>query len=248
MNNSAKPVALITGAAHRLGAAIAEHLHANGFNVVLHYHCSDKRAQQLGTRLNAKRNNSAALVQADLARFDACAEVVAHAYGVFGRLDALVNNASVFFPTAFAESKPEQFEQLFAVNVRAPYFLAQAAAPHLRKQRGSIVNITDIYAQQPLAAHPLYSMSKAALAQMTRALALELAPDVRVNAIAPGAILWPQADDAQTLARQQQILDNTALGRIGTVQEVAEAVRWLLRDATFITGHSLPLDGGRGLK
>jgi pteridine reductase len=165
--------------------------------------------------------------------------------GRFGRLDALVNNASAFFPTPIGEATPAQFDALFAANVRAPFFLAQAAAPHLRAAKGAIVNLADIHAERPLRNHALYGMSKAALLHMTRALALELAPDVRVNAIAPGAILWPDAGKDE--AAKQALLDRTPLGRTGTPGEIAATALWLLRDATYTTGQVVRLDGGRTL-
>ncbi|MDO5506692.1 MAG: pteridine reductase, partial [Pseudoxanthomonas suwonensis] len=245
MDTSTRPVALITGAARRIGAQIARRLHDAGHDLALHYHGSQAAMTSLQAELDGARPGSVIALQADLTQFDRLPELIARTVGRFGRLDALVNNASVFFPTDVGAATPAQWDALFAVNVRAPYFLSQAAAPHLQRTRGAIVNITDLYAARPLAGHALYSMSKAALAQMTRALALELAPDVRVNAIAPGAILWPDGDDDS--ARREAIVARTPMARTGQVQEVADAVLWLLQGAGFTTGHSLPLDGGRGL-
>ena len=239
------PVALITGSARRLGAAIADGLHAAGFDVALHCGTSRAEADALASRLEARRTGSAIVLQADLGEFDRLPELVAHAMGRFGRLDALVNNASAFFPTPVGTATPDQWDALFGANARAPFFLAQAAAPHLRATRGAIVNIADIYGDRPLREHTLYGMSKAALLYMTRALALELAPEVRVNAIAPGAILWPESGKSD--ASKQALIDRTPLGRIGTPEEIAETVRWLLRDATYTTGEVLRLDGGRML-
>ena len=239
------PVALITGSARRLGAAIAEGLHAAGYDVALHCGTSRAEADALASRLEARRADSTVVLQADLGEFDRLPELVAHAMGRFGRLDALVNNASAFFPTPIGSATPDQWDALFGANVRAPFFLAQAAAPHLRAAQGAIVNIADIYGDRPLREHTLYGMSKAALLYMTRALALELAPDVRVNAIAPGAILWPESGKPE--ASKQALIDRTPLGRIGTPGEIAETVRWLLRDATYTTGQVLRLDGGRML-
>ena len=242
---AARPVALITGAAKRIGAAIARRLHAAGYDLALHYRSSDAPMRALAASLDSVRPGSTLLLQAELAEFDRLPELVARTIGRFGRLDALVNNASAFFPTAFGATTPAQWDALFAANVRAPFFLAQAAAPHLRTARGAIVNLTDIYAERPLRAHAVYGMSKAALWHMTRALALELAPDVRVNAIAPGAILWPENADASA---QQAILARTPLGRIGTAEDIAETARWLLQDAGYITGQTLRVDGGRLLE
>ena len=244
--SDARPVALVTGAAKRVGAVIARQLHADGYDVVLHYRSSGADMQALVDALEAQRAGSTLAVQADLAAFDRLPELVAQAVGRFGRLDALVNNASAFFPTPIGTATPAQFDTLFAAKVRAPFFLTQAAAPHLRATRGAIVNLADIYADRPLRAHALYGMSKAALVHMTRALALELAPDIRVNAIAPGAILWPE--DGKDDAAKQALLARTPLGRTGTPEEIAEAVRWLLRDAAYTTGQVLRLDGGRMLE
>ena len=241
-----RPVALVTGAARRIGAAIARTLHAAGCDLALHCHRSRAELDALAAELDGVRAGSVLVLQADLAEFDRLPELVAGAVGRFGRLDALVNNASAFFPTRLGETTPAQWDALFAANARAPFFLAQAAAPHLRAARGAIVNLVDIHAERPLRDHALYGMSKAALAYMTRALALELAPEVRVNAIAPGAILWPE--DGKDDAAKAAILARTPLGRTGTVEEIAEAVRWLLRDARYTTGQVLRVDGGRLLE
>ena len=241
-----RPVALVTGAARRLGAAIARTLHAAGFEVVLHCHRSRAEADALATAFNATRAGSALVLQADLAAFDRLPELIAKTIGWHGHLDALVNNASAFFPTPLGEATPAQWDALFAANARAPFFLAQAAAPHLRATRGAVVNLTDIHAERPLREHAVYGMSKAALVHMTRALAVELAPEVRVNAIAPGAILWPE--EGKSDAAKTALLARTPLGRTGTPEEVAEAVRWLLQDARYTTGQVLRLDGGRMLE
>jgi len=242
-----RPVALVTGAARRIGAAIARRLHAAGYDLALHYHASEQPMRELCSKFEARRAGSTLALQADLAAFDRLPELVARAVGHFGRLDALVNNASQFFPTPLATTTPAQWDTLFAANLRAPFFLAQAAAPHLDASGGAIVNITDIHGERPLRDHAVYGASKAALAYMTRALALELAPRVRVNAIAPGAILWPEEDARDDDARQK-LLASIPLQRLGTPEEVAEAVRWLLRDASYVTGQVLRLDGGRLLE
>ena len=239
------PVALITGSARRIGAAIARRLHAEGYDLALHYRGSATAMQALAAELEAVRAGSVLVLQADLAEFDRLPELVANTVGRFGRLDALVNNASTFQPTPLGTATPAQWDALFASNARAPFFLAQAAAPHLKASQGAIVNLVDIYAERPLREHPVYCMAKAALVMATRSLALELAPEVRVNAIAPGAILW--AENETSDAKQQAMLARTPLARTGTPAEVAEAVRWLLRDATYTTGQVIPLDGGRML-
>jgi pteridine reductase len=241
--DNARPVALVTGSARRIGAAIARALHAAGYDLVLHCRQSRADADALATELEAARPGSTLVQQADLAEFDRLPELVARTIGRFGRLDALVNNASSFTPTPIGTATPAHWDALFASNARAPFFLAQAAAPHLAATRGAIVNLADIYGERPLREHTIYCMAKAALIMMTKSLALELGPDVRVNAVSPGAILWPEANGDAT--KQKAMLARTPLGRTGTPEEVAEAVRWLLQDARYSTGQVLHLDGGR---
>lgn len=238
-------VALVTGGARRIGAAIVRCLHAAGLDVVIHCHASRADADALAVELDAVRPGSTHVLQADLAQHDRLAELVAHAIGRFGRLDALVNNASAFVPTPLGTVTPADWDAAFASNARAPFFLAQAAAPHLEAAGGAIVNLVDIHAGRALRDHAPYVMAKAALAAGTRALAVELAPRVRVNAVAPGAILWPEHDGDP--ARRAALLARTPLARLGTAEEVAEAVRWLLLDATYCTGQVLDVDGGRTL-
>ena len=240
---STRPVVLVTGAARRLGAAIARRLHAAGDDLVLHCHASRAGAEALAAELEAARPGSTLVLQADLAQFDRLPELVAKAVGRFGRLDALVNNAAAFFPTPFGTVTPAQWDALFAANVRAPFFLSQAAAPHLKAARGAILNLSDVYARQPRADLSAYATGKGALEAMTRALAVTLAPEVRVNAIAPGAILWP--DGGGDPALQAAILARTALARTGTPEEIADTALWLLRDAVYTTGSVIAVDGGR---
>jgi len=243
--NGTAPVALVTGSARRLGAAIVRRLHAEGFNVTIHCRDSRREADALAGELEQARPGSALVLQADLAEFDRLPGLVAGTVGHFGRLDALVNNASAFFPTPVGETTPADWDTLLASNARAPFFLAQAAAPHLQHSRGAIVNLVDLYAERPLAGHAVYCMAKAALLAMTRSLALELAPRVRVNAVSPGAILWPEEGGGGT--SRHEMLERTPLARTGTPEEIASAVHWLLREATYSTGQVLYLDGGRRL-
>ena len=240
-----RPVALVTGAAKRIGAAIAKHLHRAGFDIVLHHHASMAEAAALLGELNAKRPYSAFSLAADLRDFDRIPELIAQSVGHFGRLDALVNNASAYYATPFGNVTPTEWDDLFAINARAPFFLAQAAAPHLANRAGAIVNMIDAYAEQPRRDISAHVASKAALIGATRALALELAPKVRVNGVAPGAILWPENGIDQSLS--SQLIARTPLARAGSAEEVAEAVRWLLQDATYMTGEILRLDGGRNV-
>lgn len=239
------PVVLITGSARRIGAAIARQFHACGWSVVLHANTSTAELQQAAFDLDMVRPGSVLALQADLRDSAALPDLVEQAVGQFGRLDALVNNASNFYPTLLGQITAEHWDDLFAVNARAPLLLAQAAAPHLRRQQGCIVNLTDLHGTDPMRDHAVYSAAKAALEMITRSLALELAPKVRVNAVAPGAILWPE-QGKDDFARQA-LLARTPLGRTGTVEEIAEAVYWLASDAPFVTGHTLRVDGGRQL-
>ncbi|WP_313458354.1 pteridine reductase [Stenotrophomonas sp.] len=239
------PVVLITGSARRIGAAIARQFHACGWSVVLHANTSTAELQQAAFDLDMVRPGSVLALQADLRDTAALPDLVEQAVGQFGRLDALVNNASNFYPTLLGQISAEHWDDLFAVNARAPLLLAQAAAPHLRRQQGCIVNLTDLHGTDPMRDHTVYSAAKAALEMITRSLALELAPKVRVNAVAPGAILWPE-QGKDDFARQA-LLARTPLGRTGTVEEIAEAVYWLASDAPFVTGHTLRVDGGRQL-
>lgn len=239
-----RPVALVTGAAKRIGAVIARQLHQEGFDLLLHYRHSADAMHALVDALEGERPGSCHAHAADLADTAALPGIVEAAIGRFGRLDVLVNNASGYFATPFGSVTPAQWESLFASNARAPFFLAQAAAPHLQAQNGCLINITDIYAERPLPGHPVYCMAKAALAMMTRALALELGPKVRVNAIAPGNILWSENPvKAETLATVEA---RTTLQRQGHPEDIARAVLQLVA-SPYVSGHTLVVDGGRSL-
>lgn len=245
MKEVIRPVALITGAAKRVGAQIAQALHGAGYDLALHYRHSRTEMDALCADLNSARAASAHAIQADLDDVDNLPRIIDACIAKFGRLDALINNASTFYATPVGATTPAQWDELFASNARAPYFLAQAAAPHLKQAHGAIVNIVDIYAERPLPNHPVYCMAKAALAMMTLALARELGPEVRVNGIAPGAILWPESGKAY--ADQAELVARTPLKRVGSTEDVAAAVLFLLRDAMFTTGQILKVDGGRAL-
>ena len=239
------PVVLITGAAKRIGRCTAKRLHTQGFSVVIHHRNSAAEATSLQQELEQERPDSTLVLQAELGEFDRLPEMIAQTIGRFGRLDALVNNASSFFSTPIGTAQDSDWQKLFASNAWAPFFLSQAATPHLQANKGCIVNIIDIYAERALKEHTVYCMAKAALAMMTQSLAKELAPDVRVNGIAPGAILWPDAGKSD--ADKNIILANTALQRAGKPQEIAEVVRWLIEDAKYCTGEIVRVDGGRHL-
>ncbi len=235
--------ALITGGARRIGREITRRLHAEGMRVMIHYRSSEEDALTLQSELNAARPGSAALVQGDIMKTDTSDDILLETVHAFGRLDALINNASTFYPTPLGDATRDQWEELMGTNLRAPFFLAQAAASALQKHHGCIVNIADIHGLQPLKAHPIYCSAKAGLIMLTRALARELAPSVRVNAVAPGAILWPE--NSEDRVSRQRIIARTPLKRMGTPAEIAAAVVFLVRDATFSSGQILVVDGGR---
>lgn len=239
-------VVLVTGGAKRVGAAIVRRLHREGASVMLHYRGSEREANALRTELNAARPNSVALVQADLLDLAGLAEIVRNAVNRFERIDALVNNASAFFPTPVGEMTQATWESLIGANLRAPLFLSQAAAPHLKKTNGAIVNITDIHAERPLKNYVIYSIAKAGLAGLTRSLARELGPEVRVNGVAPGPIAWPEDGSFDEVARQR-VISNTILRRTGEPDDVARAVYYLIAEAPYVTGQIIAVDGGRSI-
>ncbi|GMQ96955.1 MAG: pteridine reductase [Gammaproteobacteria bacterium] len=244
-DNDGAKVVLITGAARRIGAATAHRLHEAGMNIVVHYLGSRSQAGALKAALNEQRPGSAQLVQADLVQTDGLTNLVEQAVSCWGRLDALVNNASSFYPTPVGQVNEGQWDELLGTNLKAPFFLAQAAAPYLAQHHGGIVNIADIHGQKPLQGYAVYSVAKAGLIMLTRSLARELAPNVRVNAVAPGAILWPEHDLDE--ASRQSILKRIPLGTTGSPDDIADAVRYLICDAAYVTGQVLSVDGGRSL-
>lgn len=236
-------VALITGAARRIGADIARTLHQRGMNVIIHCRRSAEEAEALAADLNRLQPDSARVLHANLNQPDAVRQLARDALAQWGGIDVLVNNASSFYPTPLSQASDDDWDALMHSNVRAPFLLVQALAPSLRKHRGSVVNLVDVYAEKPLADHSLYCMAKAALASMTRSLAREMGPEVRINGVSPGPILWPEGGQGN----QQDILAATALGRCGSPQDIAGAVAWLALDAPFVTGQILAVDGGRSL-
>lgn len=235
--------ALITGAARRVGAEIARHLHSRGLDIIIHFRNSDTDAKALAAELEHSRKGSVHLLQADLDEPEQVRQLAQQALTIPGDLVLLVNNASAFYPRPLLESTDEDWVKLVHSNLRAPMILTQELAPQLANNSGSIVNIVDIYAQKPLRDYPLYSIAKAGLAQLTLASARELGPAVRVNGVAPGPILWPE----QGQTNQQAILEGTALQRSGTPADIAGAVAFLGLDAPFVTGQILAVDGGRSL-
>ncbi len=240
-------VVLVTGGAKRVGAAICGMLHGAGASIAVHYRSSRAEADALVSRLNGLRPGSAQAVQADLLHTQELPAMVQETIQRFGRLDAVVNNASSFFPTPLGEIADAQWDDLIGTNLKAPLFLAQAAASELRRNHGAIVNIVDIHAERPMQGHLLYSVAKTGLSGLTRALAQELAPFVRVNAVAPGVILWPEEGDWQDEERRRRIIAHTLLKREGEPADIARTVLFLLRDAPYITGQMLAVDGGRSI-
>jgi pteridine reductase len=242
-NSLAGKVALVTGAAHRIGARITRTLHRAGMDLVLHYRNSAAEANALAEKLEQERPFSVLLLQADLSDTAGFPGLLDKVYSWHGRLDVLVNNASSFYPTPVGETSEEQWNDLMDSNLKAPYFLAQAAAPLLREQAGTIINMVDIHAERPLKEHPVYSMAKAANAMMVKALARELGPEIRVNGIAPGSILWPEG--GMEKEEKKKILSRTALKRLGNPEDIARTILFLIQDADYITGQIIAVDGGR---
>jgi len=237
-------VVLITGAAHRVGAVTTRILHQHGYNIVIHYRGSADAALELAKELNAIRTNSVQTIQADLHDTKQFNTLIEQVVNFWGRLDVLLNNASSFYETAFGQITEAQWDDLIGTNMKAPFFLSQAAAPHIKKHHGNIVSIVDIHAERPLKGFPVYSMAKAGLVMLTKALAGELGPEIRVNAVAPGAILWPEhINDEGKL----KIISRTFLKRKGEPEDIAKAILYLIGEADYMTGQVLTVDGGRSL-
>jgi pteridine reductase len=246
-NQFTTKVALITGAARRIGAEIARALHAQGFNVVLHYHTSKAAAEDLCTRLNVERDDSAVIARADLSDIQLLPELISQTLEAFGRLDVLVNNASRFYRTPVGLVTESAWDDLLQTNLKAPFFLAQAAAPHLSNVSGCIINIGDVHAARPMRDYAAYCISKAGLTMLTQVLAKEFGADIRVNAVAPAPVLLPEGENAMSEATQKKVIERTALGRIGTASDIAEAVVFFASSGNYITGQTLAVDGGRSL-
>jgi pteridine reductase len=239
--------ALVTGAAQRIGSEVARQLHAAGFDIALHYRSSTAPATALAEELNGTRSGSCRLFRADLSIAGEVHRLGDELAETYESLHLLVNNASGFEPTPIATCTPAEFDAMIDSNLKGPYFLVQALLPLLRRARGSIVNILDVHVEQPLPGFNAYCAAKAGLASLTRSLAVELGPDIRVNGVAPGAILWPEGEDAYDAATRRSTVENTPLRRIGEPLDIARTVRFLACDAPFITGQVIAVDGGRSL-
>ncbi len=240
-------VVLITGGAKRVGAAICRELHAHGASLMIHYNTSTADARALQAELNLQRANSVAIIQGNLLNIAIMANLVAETVKQFGKLDVLINNASSYYSTEIGKISEENWHDLVGSNLKAPMFLAQAAATELRKNHGCIVNITDMHIERPKKGYVVYSVAKAGLVTLTKSLAHELSPEVRVNAVAPGPVQWPENNPQFDEVYRQRVISQTLLKKIGEPQDIAKAVKFLVADAPFITGHVLAVDGGRSL-
>ncbi len=238
---------LITGGAKRVGAAICRELHAHGANLMIHYNTSTAAARALQAELNLQRANSVAIIQGDLLNIAIIANLVHETVNQFGQLDVLINNASSYYSTEIGHITEENWHDLVGSNLKAPMFLAQAAASELRKNHGCIVNITDMHIERPKKGYVVYSVAKAGLVTLTKSLAHELSPEVRVNAVAPGPVQWPENNPQFDEVYRQRVINQTLLKRVGEGADIAKAVKFLVADAPFITGHVLAVDGGRSL-
>lgn len=245
--NLANKTILITGGAKRVGAAICRELHAYGANLMIHYKSSINEARALQAELNLQRANSVAIIQGDLLNIAVLPSLVHETMNQFGRLDVLINNASTYYQTEIGTITEESWYDLMGSNLKAPMFLAQAAAAELRKNHGCIVNITDMHIERPKKGYVVYSVAKAGLVTLTKSLAHELSPEVRVNAVAPGPVQWPENNPQFDEVYRQRVISQTLLKKIGEPQDIAKAVKFLVADAPFITGHVLAVDGGRNL-
>jgi len=246
VSEQAMPVAFITGGAKRIGAAIAQQLHHSGMDIAIHYKSSRQEAENLKQALEQQRPDSVTLIQTDLASTEAPAKILDRLTQWRSRLDVLVNNASAFYPTPFGSVTEQQWDELLNSNLKGPFFLSQALAPRLKTTQGCIINLVDIHADRPLKEHPTYCMAQAANAMMVKSLALELGPEVRVNGVAPGAILWPKQTPTQQ--EQQEILNRVPLQQTGTPEDIARTVLFLTRDARYVTGQIISVDGGRSIR
>ncbi|HIN12786.1 MAG TPA: pteridine reductase [Gammaproteobacteria bacterium] len=245
MNDKFKKWALVTGGAKRIGATIAETLHNNGFNVAIHYNSSSDSAEQLCAQFNAKKQDSSIAIGADLLDQSSLENLIPSLIEKTKRLDVLVNNASTFYPTPIEKIALEDWENLFGTNLKAPLFLSKYAAKYLQQSRGTIINIIDIHSKKPLKDHPIYGSAKSGLAMLTRSLASDLAPAVRVNGISPGLILWPENNPSDQV--KNNILQQIPLKKIGTSEDIANCVLFLIEDAPYITGEIIAVDGGRSM-
>ena len=240
-------IVLITGGAQRVGASICRLLHANGANLMIHYRSSVNEARALQAELNLQRPNSVAIIQGDLLNLSVLPSLINETIKHFGKLDVLINNASSYYPTEIGDIQEEQWQDLMGSNLKAPLFLSQAAAVELRKQQGCIINITDMHVERPKKGYIVYSVAKAGLVTLTKSLAHELSPEVRVNAVAPGPVMWPEDNPQFDELYRQRVISQTLLKRIGEPNDIAKAVKFLIQDAPFITGQVIAVDGGRSL-
>lgn len=246
-NQLENKVVLITGGAKRVGACISRELHAHGANLMIHYNTSNKEAKALQAELNLKRKDSVSIIQGDLLNMSVVTSLPAETIKRFGQLDILINNASTYEPTEIGNINEDNWQDLIGSNLKAPVFLCQAAAKELKKNKGCIINITDMHIESPKKGYVVYSVAKAGLVTLTKSLATELSPHVRVNAVAPGPVLWPENNPQFDEVYRKRVISQTLLKRIGDPSDIANAVKFLAADAPFITGHVLAVDGGRSI-
>ena len=247
MDTNKDKVILITGGAKRVGATMCRELHRQGAKLMIHYNNSMSEARALQAELNLLRANSVAIIQGDLLNLNVLPTLVSETVHQFGKLDVLINNASTYYPTDLGQINEENWQDLIGSNLKAPVFLAQAAATELRKNSGCIINITDMHIERPKKGYIVYSVAKAGLVTLTKSLAHELSPEVRVNAVAPGPVQWPESNPQFDEVYRQRVINQTLLKRVGEAEDVAKAVKFLIYDAPFITGHILAVDGGRSI-
>lgn len=247
MDTNKDKVILITGGAKRVGATMCRELHRQGAKLMIHYNNSMSEARALQAELNLLRANSVAIIQGDLLNLNVLPTLVSETVHQFGKLDVLINNASTYYPTDLGQINEENWQDLIGSNLKAPVFLAQAAASELRKNAGCIINITDMHIERPKKGYIVYSVAKAGLVTLTKSLAHELSPEVRVNAVAPGPVQWPESNPQFDEVYRQRVINQTLLKRMGEAEDVAKAVKFLIYDAPFITGHILAVDGGRSI-
>ncbi len=246
-NQLENKVVLITGGAKRVGACISRELHAHGANLMIHYNTSNKEAKALQAELNLKRKDSVSIIQGDLLNMSVVSSLPAETVKRFGQLDILINNASTYEPTEIGNINEDNWQDLIGSNLKAPVFLCQSAAKELKKNKGCIINITDMHIESPKKGYVVYSVAKAGLVTLTKSLATELSPHVRVNAVAPGPVLWPENNPQFDEVYRKRVISQTLLKRIGDPSDIANAVKFLAADAPFITGHVLAVDGGRSI-
>ena len=246
--NKKKQIAIVTGGAKRIGASISRRLHKANIDLIIHYKTSEKEAISLRDELNKQRKNSASLIKADLLDPKSYSKIINETIKIYGQLNFLINNASTYYPTNINQIDQLNWDNLIGSNLKAPLFLCKEAAPFLKKNNGSIINITDAHITKPKENYIIYSIAKAGLTNLTKSLAQELGPEIRVNAVAPGPVLWPENSNEFNNSYRKKVISQTMLKKVGEPDDVAKAVEFLLLNSNFITSHILNVDGGRSFQ